>query len=155
MTDGDVWKARRRVIVPALHKKYVASMVDMFGDCTLHGVNKLQQASARGEAVEMENFFSRLALDVIGKAVFNYEFDSLTTDDPVIKVGDLCAVTFLNSRTKGIHTMVASPGGVYHAARGRVPLHVPHPLLELSAIALDRTSSAGLHRRPRHRQRHT
>lgn len=33
----------------------------------------------------MENFFSRLALDIIGKAVFNYDFDSLTNDDPVIK----------------------------------------------------------------------
>lgn len=35
--------------------------------------------------VEFENFFSRLALDIIGKAVFNYDFDSLTHDDPVIK----------------------------------------------------------------------
>ena len=34
----------------------------------------------------MENFFSRLTLDIIGKAVFNYDFDSLTHDDPVIKV---------------------------------------------------------------------
>jgi cytochrome P450 len=25
--DGEVWKVRRRAIVPALHKKYVASMV--------------------------------------------------------------------------------------------------------------------------------
>jgi beta-ring hydroxylase len=25
--DGEVWKMRRRAIVPALHKKYVASMV--------------------------------------------------------------------------------------------------------------------------------
>ncbi len=42
-----------------------------------------------GESVELENFFSRLALDIIGKAVFNYDFDSLTHDDPVIKVGCL------------------------------------------------------------------
>ena len=34
----------------------------------------------------MENFFSRLTLDIIGKAVFDYDFDSLTHDDPVIKV---------------------------------------------------------------------
>ena len=34
----------------------------------------------------MENFFSRLGLDIIGKAVFNYDFDSLTNDDPVIRV---------------------------------------------------------------------
>ena len=34
----------------------------------------------------MENFFSRLTLDIIGKAVFNYDFNSLTHDDPVIQV---------------------------------------------------------------------
>ncbi len=37
----------------------------------------------------MENFFSRLTLDIIGKAVFNYDFDSLTHDDPVIQVQTL------------------------------------------------------------------
>ncbi len=34
----------------------------------------------------MENYYSRLALDIIGQAVFNYEFDALTHDDPVIQV---------------------------------------------------------------------
>eukprot|EP00877_Chromochloris_zofingiensis_P008598 jgi/Chrzof1/3992/Cz13g16110.t1_CYP97A1[v5.2] len=83
--DGEIWKSRRRAIVPALHKKYVASMIKMFGDCTLHGAARLEEAAAAGRSVEMENFFSRLALDIIGKAVFNYEFDSLTHDDPVIQ----------------------------------------------------------------------
>ena len=40
----------------------------------------------------MENFFSRLTLDIIGKAVFNYDFDSLTHDDPVIQVGPACSL---------------------------------------------------------------
>ena len=44
-----------------------------------------------GTSVEMENFFSRLTLDIIGKAVFNYDFDSLTHDDPVIQVGPACS----------------------------------------------------------------
>ena len=44
------------------------------------------QAVASGKPIDMENYFSRLALDIIGKAVFNYEFDSLTHDDPVIQV---------------------------------------------------------------------
>lgn len=48
-------------------------------------MSKLEAAVARGESVEMENYFSRLALDIIGKAVFNYNFDSLTHDDPLIK----------------------------------------------------------------------
>lgn len=100
--DGEVWKARRRAIVPALHRKYIASMLGMFGDCALHGVAALAaqaDAAAAGTggatlrsggppprgAVEMENFFSRLTLDIIGKAVFNYDFDSLTNDDPFIQ----------------------------------------------------------------------
>jgi beta-ring hydroxylase len=40
----------------------------------------------QGKSIDMENYFSRLALDIIGKAVFNYDFDSLTHDDPVIQV---------------------------------------------------------------------
>mmetsp|Transcript_57565 Transcript_57565/g.182302 ORF Transcript_57565/g.182302 Transcript_57565/m.182302 type:complete len:453 (-) Transcript_57565:662-2020(-) len=83
--DGEVWKARRKMIVPALHKKYVARMVDMFGGSAEFGSSRLALAAEQGTPIEMENFFSRLALDIIGKAVFNYEFDSLTTDDPVIK----------------------------------------------------------------------
>lgn len=83
--DGEVWRVRRRIILPALHKKYINAMTDMFGDCAIHGSKMLQKAYDAGEAVEMENFFSRLGLDIIGKAVFNYDFDSLTTDDPVIK----------------------------------------------------------------------
>ena len=35
----------------------------------------------------LQNFFSRFALDIIGKAVFNYDFDALTHDDPVIQAG--------------------------------------------------------------------
>ena len=83
--DGEHWRIRRRAILPSLHKRYVAAMLAMFGDCGLHGCNKLQEAAAAGKTVEMENFFSRLALDIIGKAVFNYNFDSLTHDDPVIE----------------------------------------------------------------------
>jgi beta-ring hydroxylase len=83
--NGEVWKIRRKIITPALHRKYVTSMVDMFGDCGLKGSAQLARAEIDGTSVEMENFYSRLALDIIGKAVFNYDFDSLKTDDPVIK----------------------------------------------------------------------
>lgn len=49
--DGEVWKVRRRTILPALHKKYLAAMLDMFGDCALHGADMLavsQRVSATG-----------------------------------------------------------------------------------------------------------
>lgn len=46
--DGETWKVRRRAVVPALHKKYVASMVNMFADCTVHGTATLNKAHAEG-----------------------------------------------------------------------------------------------------------
>jgi beta-ring hydroxylase len=43
----------------------------MFGDCALHGASgPLGAAAVSGEAIEMENFFSRLGLDIIGKVGF-------------------------------------------------------------------------------------
>jgi hypothetical protein len=44
-------------------------------------------ASAAGQAVDLEACFSQLTLDVIGKAVFNYDFDAMNKDTPVIQVG--------------------------------------------------------------------
>ena len=55
----------------------------------------------------MENFFSRLTLDIIGKAVFDYEFDSLTHDDPVIEVW-LCQF----GPPRHTNSIVRTPAGV-------------------------------------------
>ena len=43
--DGEIWKTRRRAIVPSLHRKYIESMVAMFGDSALHGARTLQAAA--------------------------------------------------------------------------------------------------------------
>ena len=71
----------------------------LFGAATAHGLPQLEAAAAAAAAaagdsrgggaasVDMESFFSRLSLDIIGKSVFDYDFDSLRHDDPVIQVG--------------------------------------------------------------------
>lgn len=82
--DGEIWRVRRRAIVPALHMKYVASMINLFGQATNRLCNKLEHAALTGEEVEMESLFSRLTLDIIGKAVFNYDFESLTNDTGIV-----------------------------------------------------------------------
>jgi beta-ring hydroxylase len=75
-----------RAIVPALHRRYITSMVNMFGDSTLHCISSLDRASMGfSRSVDMENYYSRLGLDIIGKAVFNYDFDSLSKDDDIIQ----------------------------------------------------------------------
>ncbi|KAJ4954892.1 hypothetical protein NE237_011675 [Protea cynaroides] len=82
--DGEIWRVRRRAIVPALHQKYVAAMISLFGQATDRLCNKLDAAASDGEDVEMESLFSRLTLDIIGKAVFNYDFDSLSNDTGIV-----------------------------------------------------------------------
>lgn len=47
-------------------------------------VEKLQKDALNNNSVNMEEKFSQLTLDVIGLSVFNYSFDSLSTDSPVI-----------------------------------------------------------------------
>ncbi len=69
-----------------------------------------------GRAVEMENFFSRLTLDIIGRAVFNYDFDSLTTDDPVIQVPPGRPPAGCPARAAPISTRRRQPGA--HAVAG-------------------------------------
>ncbi|XP_022746358.1 protein LUTEIN DEFICIENT 5, chloroplastic-like isoform X1 [Durio zibethinus] len=83
--DGEIWRIRRRAIVPALHQKYVAAMINLFGQATDRLCRKLDDAATDGEDVEMESLFSHLTLDIIGKAVFNYDFDSLTNDTGIVE----------------------------------------------------------------------
>lgn len=85
--DPETWKVRRRAIVPAFHKKWLAAMVDLFGDCTVRLVENLDahQSSGSGKAQDMEERFGSLALDIIGRAVFNYDFDSVANTSPVVK----------------------------------------------------------------------
>lgn len=66
--------------------QYVATMMGLFGRATQRLCDKLDEAAASKVDVEMESLFSRLTLDVIGKAVFNYEFDSLTNDTGIVEV---------------------------------------------------------------------
>ncbi|KAL8557740.1 hypothetical protein ACS0TY_005011 [Phlomoides rotata] len=83
--DGEIWRVRRRAIVPALHQKFVAAMFSLFGEATDRLCKKLDAAASDGEDVEMESLFSRLTLDIIGKAVFNYDFDSLSVDTGIVE----------------------------------------------------------------------
>ncbi|CAM6075323.1 unnamed protein product [Sphagnum tenellum] len=83
--DGDVWQVRRRALVPAVHRKYVAAMMGLFGKATQQLCNKLDVAATSGENVEMESLFSQLTLDIIGKAVFNYDFNSLSNGSGIVE----------------------------------------------------------------------
>ncbi|GAV62936.1 p450 domain-containing protein [Cephalotus follicularis] len=85
IAEGPLWTARRRAVVPSLHKKYLSMMVErVFCKCAERLVEKLQRDAVNGTPVNMEENFSQLTLDVIGLSVFNYNFDSLNANSPVI-----------------------------------------------------------------------
>lgn len=72
-------------MVPSLHKKYLSIIVErVFCRCAERLVEKLKPNVLNGTAVNVEEQFSQLTLDVIGLALFNYNFDSLNVNSPVI-----------------------------------------------------------------------
>lgn len=81
----EVWKERRRAVVPGFHQAWLNSMCNMFGTCTQRLVNKLDKIADTGEVINMEENWNSCSLDIIGKAVFNYDFGSVDKLSPVVE----------------------------------------------------------------------
>lgn len=72
-------------IVPAFHQAWLDYMVGMFGKCNDPLIDSLNRIIEKDGKVDMEEKFCSVALDIIGRSVFNYEFGSVTNESPVIK----------------------------------------------------------------------
>ena len=83
--DPVTWSTRRRQIVPAFHKAWLNHMIGLFAHCNTPLLASLDKLADSTGKVEMEEKFCSVALDIIGKAVFNYDFGSVTNESPVIK----------------------------------------------------------------------
>ncbi|KAF9606360.1 hypothetical protein IFM89_025028 [Coptis chinensis] len=70
---------------PSIASEVCSSYDWPFGRATDRLCKKLDAAASDGEDVEMESLFSRLTLDIIGNALFNYEFDSLSNDTGIVE----------------------------------------------------------------------
>lgn len=82
--DYATWKIRRRAIVPGFHGKWLRYMTGKMGACVQVLCDKLDAVD--GERVlDMETEYSSVALDIVGKAVFNFDFNSVITESPIIK----------------------------------------------------------------------
>jgi len=83
--DLETWKVRRRAIVPGFHVAWLQAMVKLFGGCADELMEKIDKTTETGEVLNMEAEFCSVSLDIIGRAVFNYDFGSVTKESPVIK----------------------------------------------------------------------
>jgi cytochrome P450 len=83
--DPETWKVRRKAIVPGFHKAWLNAMMKLFVKCNGALVDKMTKAAHDGTVLNMETEFCSVSLDIIGKAVFNYDFGSVTNESPVVK----------------------------------------------------------------------
>lgn len=60
-------------------------MIILFGDCGDRLTTDLDKRAVAQTPIDMEERFCSVTLDIIGKAVFNYDFGSVTKESPIIK----------------------------------------------------------------------
>jgi len=86
--DPITWKARRRAIVPGFHKKWLQGCTENIVACADILCSDLERAISSGTdgkmTLNMEEKFTSVSLDIIGKAVFDYDFGSVRRESPVV-----------------------------------------------------------------------
>ena len=86
LLEGQKWKLRRKAVAPGIHRKYIETMVGKtMVPCAEVLAGKLGATADVGKSINLEDQLSQVTLDVIGKAAFNYDFNSLTTENPLVQ----------------------------------------------------------------------
>jgi hypothetical protein len=82
-------------------------------------------AADEGRVLDMEETFCSVSLDIIGRAVFNYDFGSTNSESPVIKVSSCSYTVYIHTCTNihaYIHTYayIANRSLTYYILRNSV-----------------------------------
>ena len=77
VSDGDFWRSQRRMIQPAFHRKIVAALACMMQRCNEAKLQEWQIKAAGQIAINLTEEMSALALEVILRALFSDDFDTL------------------------------------------------------------------------------
>lgn len=77
VSDGEFWRAQRRMIQPVFHKKIVANLAVMMQRCNERKLLQWQQKASSSELIDLTEEMSALALDVILRALFSDDLDVL------------------------------------------------------------------------------
>eukprot|EP00929_Paragymnodinium_shiwhaense_P012936 TRINITY_DN120809_c0_g1_i1.p1 TRINITY_DN120809_c0_g1~~TRINITY_DN120809_c0_g1_i1.p1 ORF type:complete len:1226 (-),score=316.77 TRINITY_DN120809_c0_g1_i1:165-3773(-) len=81
--DLATWTSRRKAIVPGFHKRWLKDVTSVIVDCADVLCDDLA-ASSLGDLVNMEEKFTSVSLDIIGRAVFDYDFGSVQRESPIL-----------------------------------------------------------------------
>lgn len=72
-SEGEAWRSQRRAIQPAFHPQRFPDMVNAMNAAAVDLCGRLDSAANSGEPVDLEAEMNRLALGMIGRALFGYD----------------------------------------------------------------------------------
>lgn len=73
LSEGDKWRAQRKVAQPAFHRQHLAGMAASMADATEAMLECWEQFAVRGGEFDLSAETSRLALDVIGRTLLGQD----------------------------------------------------------------------------------
>eukprot|EP00455_Lapot_gusevi_P017097 TRINITY_DN1901_c0_g1_i4.p1 TRINITY_DN1901_c0_g1~~TRINITY_DN1901_c0_g1_i4.p1 ORF type:complete len:507 (+),score=91.44 TRINITY_DN1901_c0_g1_i4:201-1523(+) len=76
--SGALWKRQRSLMQPAFHFQQLRNMMPIFQEETMKFLGILQQFSETGEYFNMNQWLSRLTLQVIGRSAFGIDTQALS-----------------------------------------------------------------------------
>lgn len=76
-SEGEFWQQSRRVIQPFFIKKQYARYVEMMNDCALNLVERWKREFLERE-FDLSPEMTKFTLNVLGRSIFNVDFDSHT-----------------------------------------------------------------------------
>lgn len=77
VSEGDFWKAQRKMIQPAFHRNVLARLVGLVRECSLDLLEKWERSATKQERINVTQDMSDLALRIILKAIFGEDLDAI------------------------------------------------------------------------------
>ena len=78
VSEGDHWKRQRRMLQPAFHRRALQHFEELIRGYNGRHLETWSEAAAKGEAIDVAEEMSRLALEIILRAIFSQDLDYLT-----------------------------------------------------------------------------
>lgn len=170
--DGEAWLRQRRLVQPAFHRSRIAALDGLVTEAAARMLARWEPLARAGEPVDIDAEMMRLALEIVGQALFSVDLSAsageltgavLTTLDYLVyrARNPFSPPTFLPTRRNrafraALRTLDAAVYGLIRARHGRLSAASTHAqpgleadsrpadLLEMLLIARDPESGAGL-----------
>lgn len=80
VSDGPFWRRQRRMMQPSFNHKVTGQLSNQIQRCNKDLFSKWQKLAANEETIDLSEVSSELALDIVLRALFSEDYDSLIKD---------------------------------------------------------------------------